>query len=62
MISYSKQTSFRNQQLDLFDWHRDRELRRSNWAARRIARQFGLPLHSAVTISRLAGIGSEANR
>jgi hypothetical protein len=62
MTSYSKQTSFRNHQLDLFDWHRDGELRRSNRAARRIARQFGLPLHYAVTIATLAGIGPEVKR
>jgi hypothetical protein len=49
-----------NYQLNLFDWSRERELRASNPAARRIARQFGLPIHYAVTIARLAGLGEQS--
>jgi hypothetical protein len=46
----------------LFDWSRERELRRTNLAARRIAERFGVPLVHAATIARLAGIGPEATR
>jgi hypothetical protein len=59
MVFYSKTSTSRNQ-LDLFEWDRERELRRCNQAARRTARKFGLPIHHAVTIARLAGIEGEA--
>jgi len=63
MKPYQKRARARNYaQPDLFEWDRERELRRSNWAARRIARKFGLPIHHAVTIARLAGIEGELGR
>jgi hypothetical protein len=62
MSKYSKRASLRNHHPDLFDWHRGRELRYANPAARRIAKQFGLPLHRAITIAALAGIGPEVTR
>ena len=43
MTKYSKRASSRNHHLDLFGWHRERELRHGNPAARRIAKQFQPP-------------------
>jgi hypothetical protein len=37
MPIYAKRASPRNNHPDLFDWYRERELRRTNHAARRIA-------------------------
>lgn len=62
MPKYSKRASLRNHHPDLFDWHRERELRRAGPAARRIAKQFGLPLHHAITVATLAGIGQEVTK
>ena len=62
MPKYSKRSLGRNLHPDLFDWHRERELRNANLAARRIAKCYGVTLSHAVTISRLAGIGPEVTR
>jgi hypothetical protein len=62
MSKYSKRAWLRNHHPDLFDWHRERELRRASPAARRIAKQFGLPLYHAITIATLAGIGPKVTR
>jgi hypothetical protein len=63
MKAYQKWAQARNHaQPDLFEWDRERELRRCNWAARCIARKFGLPIHHAVTVARLAGIEGEFGR
>jgi hypothetical protein len=62
MTLYPKRAQSRNCQLDLFDWSRERELRRSNRVARRIAQRFGVTLVHAETIARLAGISPEAMR
>lgn len=62
MRKYSKRAPLRNYHPDLFDWHHERELRRANPAARRIAKQFGLPLHHAITVATLAGIGQEVSQ
>jgi len=62
MSKYNKRALLRNYRPDLFDWHRERELRRANPVARRIAVRFGLPLHHAVTIATLAGIGAKVAR
>ena len=40
MSKYRKRATPRNKQLDLFDWHLERELRRTNRAARRLAERF----------------------
>jgi hypothetical protein len=60
MPIYPKRASSRNNHPDLFDWYRERELRRNNHAARRIAERYGLPLHHAATIARLAGIDADS--
>jgi hypothetical protein len=52
----------RNLNPDLFDWHRERELRRANPAAQRIAEHYGVTLSHAATIASLAGIGPEVTR
>ena len=62
MSKYSKRALLRNYHPDLFDWQRERELRRANPAARRIAKRFGLPVHHALAIATLAGIGQEVAR
>ena len=62
MSKYSKRASLRNYHPDLFDWHRERELRHASPAARRLAERFGLPLHRAITIAALAGIGPEVTQ
>jgi hypothetical protein len=62
MTEYTKRAWSCNHQLNLFDWCRERELRHANPAARRIAERFGLPLHRAITIAKLAGIGLEVTR
>jgi hypothetical protein len=60
MSIYPKRDKSRNHQLDLFFWSRERELRTTNPNARRIARQFGLPVHVAATIALLAGLGGQS--
>jgi hypothetical protein len=60
MPIYGKRASPRNDHPDLFDWHRDRELRRISHAAQRIAQRYRLPLHHAATIARLAGIDPDS--
>jgi hypothetical protein len=60
MNTYPKRDKSRNPQLDLFFWCRERELRRSDPAVRRIARQFGLDIHHASVIVRLAGLGEQS--
>jgi len=62
MSKYSKSVFPRNHNQDLFDWWRERELRRTNPAVRRIARRFGVSLHHAEAIATNAGIGPEATR
>jgi hypothetical protein len=59
---YRKRPVCRNHQLELFEWHRERELRRTNRPARRIAARYGLTLCHAATIAELAGIGPEVRR
>ncbi len=61
MPKYSKRASLRNHP-DLFDWHRERELRYTNRAARRIAERYGLTFPHAATIAALGGIGPEVTR
>jgi hypothetical protein len=60
MRIYAKRASSRNNHPDLFDWHRDCELRRISHAARKIAQRYRLPLHHAATIARLAGIDPDS--
>jgi hypothetical protein len=60
MPIYGKRASPRKNHPDLFDWYRERELRRTNHAARRIADRYGLPLHHAATIATLAGLDPES--
>jgi hypothetical protein len=60
MPIYGKRASPRKNHPDLVDWYRERELRRTNHAARRIAERYGLTLHHAATVARLAGIDPEA--
>jgi hypothetical protein len=60
MPIYAKRAPPRNNHPDLFDWYRERELRRTNHAARRIAKRYGLTLHHAAAVARLAGIDQEA--
>jgi hypothetical protein len=62
MTIYSKRAKSRNRQLDLFVWGNERELQRSNLAARRIAERYGITLTHAATVAKLAGIGPEATR
>jgi hypothetical protein len=62
MARYRKRPACRNHHPDLFDWLRERELRRVNPAARRISERFDLPLHQAITIAALAGIGPQGER
>jgi hypothetical protein len=59
MSIYLKRDKSRNHQLDLFLWSRERELRATDPNARRIAQQFGLSIHHAATIARLAGVGEQ---
>ena len=47
MSKYRKRATPRNKQLDLFDWHLERELRRTNRAARRLAERFGISITNA---------------
>jgi hypothetical protein len=60
MPIYAKRALPRNNHPELFDWYRERELRRTNHAARRIAERYGLALHHAATIARLAGIDADS--
>lgn len=52
MNIYFRTVNSRNIQLNLFDWSTERELRRSNRIARRIAARFGVSLIHAATITR----------
>jgi hypothetical protein len=45
--------------LDLFDWIAERQLRAADPAARRIAQRYGVSIHAAVAIARLAGLGDQ---
>lgn len=47
MPTYSKHASPRNYQLDLLDWHRERELRASHPAARKIAEGYRIEIAEA---------------
>jgi hypothetical protein len=60
MTIYPKRDNSRNHQLDLFFWSTERELRYTDPATRRIARQFGLDIHHAAMICRLAGLGEQS--
>ena len=60
MAPYPKRAKSRNYQLDLLDWSRERELRTTDPIARRLARQFRLPIHHAAAIARLAGLGEQS--
>lgn len=62
MTKYSRRIPLRNQQLDLFEWHREYELRRANPVARKIASRYGLNLEHAATVAELAGFGVEVMR
>lgn len=62
MSTYRKRPLCRNLHPDLFDWHRERELKRTSPNATRIARRYGVTLSHAATIVRLAGLGPEATR
>jgi hypothetical protein len=59
MATYPKRAATRNINPDLSDRARERELRVTNHAARRIADRFGIPLHHAVAVARLAGLDPE---
>lgn len=62
MSTYRKRQAHRNYHPDLFEWHREQELRHTNPAARRIAARYGVTLSQAATIVGLAGIGPEVSR
>ena len=63
MKKYPKRVVARNiGHPDLFDWALERELYRTNPAARRIAQRFGLSIHQAITICSLAGLGDLSAR
>ena len=62
MKQYTKRGTPQNNLPDLFDWHRERELRCTNLAAQKIARQYGVSFHHAKAIATIAGIGPEVAR
>lgn len=59
MSKYRKRAAPRNKQLDLFDWHLERELRRTNRAARRLAERFGISITHAAALAHVAGLSPE---
>jgi hypothetical protein len=59
MSRYRKRAVPRNIQLDLFDWHLERELRRTNRAARRLAERFGISITHAAALAHVAGLPPE---
>jgi hypothetical protein len=60
MLNILNRAKPRNYQLDLLDWGRERELRATDPNARRIARQYGLPIYQAAVIAQLAGLGEQS--
>jgi hypothetical protein len=49
-------------QLDLFSWRPTPTLGFAPIAAQRLASRFGLTIHHAIIVARLAGLGSEARQ
>jgi len=50
----------RHNNPDLFDWLAERELRDVDPAARWVASRYGLPIYTAATLARQAGLGERA--
>jgi hypothetical protein len=48
--------------LPLFDWHASTVLNATPIAARKLAQRYGITIAHAVTVARLAGLGSEARQ
>jgi hypothetical protein len=58
MNLYRVRTASRNHfQPDLFEWLRERELRVTNRAARKLAERYGISAHHAAVLLAAAGVG-----
>ena len=62
MSGYRNRASVRNHQNDLLNRSQQPTVGSPGFAVRKIARQYGVSLHHAKTIARIAGIGTEGAR
>jgi hypothetical protein len=59
-IHHRRARRYGSNEFPLFDWLAEQDLKISDPAARLIARRFGLTIHHANVIARIAGLGGQS--